>query len=248
MDVIAKYKIQFGKRRIHLDQFKAMASAIPLLDGFMSEFRSFYESESLLSLINLHDSPDKGETHYITQGMMLARISYDRTLFYQEDDHFYKNADYEPDLIIPTQDFKEIILEWRKHLHRNLFLEDQNLTLQKHHLDFYDEYINERKIHVVKSTQPSHQLSGDLAVFLNNTHPDILSKIILHIEARSKITFEPTTSDHQLSLTISEMYSSIENISQKVAVHEIFTYELREILREWLIYISYGQFRKLKFI
>ncbi|MCQ4140007.1 hypothetical protein [Chryseobacterium sp. EO14] len=247
MDVISKYKILFGKRRVHRTQFKAMSSALPILDGFMVEFRSFHQSESLFNIINLHNLPNKEETHYVTQGMMLARISYEQTFFYQEDAHFYENKECKPDLILPTKDFKEIILEWRKHLQRNLFLEDKNLTLMKNHLDFFYEYKNDIKIYFVKSIQPSYQLSQSLAIFLNNTQPEKLYEIIQYIEMGIETVFESTDSDHQLTLTISKRYSSIQNIYQKEDVYNIFTYQLSEILREWLIHIDYGHFGKLRF-
>lgn len=247
MDILSKYEIVFGKRRAHRTQFKAMCSTVPILDGFMSEFTSLHGSESLLDIINLHNLPNKEETHYVTQGMMLARISYEQTFFYQENDRFYENTECEPDLILTTKDFKEIILEWIKHLQRNLFLEDKNLTLMKNHLDFFYEYKNNVKIYFVRSTQSSHQLSQNLVIFLNNTRPDKLYEIIQYIEMGVEIAFEPTDSNHQLTLTIRKMHSSIGNISQNEPVYEIFTYQLREILREWLIYIDYGHFGKLKF-
>ncbi|WP_308004184.1 hypothetical protein, partial [uncultured Chryseobacterium sp.] len=90
-------------------------------------------------------------------------------------------------------------------------------------------------------------LSQSLAIFLNNTQPEKLYEIIQYIEMGIETVFESTDSDHQLTLTISKRYSSLQNIYQKEDVYNIFTYQLREILREWLIHIDYGQFGKLRF-
>lgn len=118
MNVLSKYNLQFGVKKIFNTDYKFLSSKNQALDNFITDFYDVSSSNQLLdSINNVINQPLDGELFFSSQGMQLVIISPQIVKIFEEQDKFFENQDSSTsDFELPTLDFKEIVEAWRDYL------------------------------------------------------------------------------------------------------------------------------------
>ncbi len=114
MSITTDYKISFGVKKIHDRDFKFMRSINYSLDSVITDFRNILNCDNLLGAINsIMESPSPGEILYTTEGLQLIKITHTTTEIYRDSAKYDSDPGITADFILPTADFKEIVIIWR---------------------------------------------------------------------------------------------------------------------------------------
>lgn len=120
MDALSYYHIVFCLKKINNSHIKFMSSSSYSLESIIANFVSITSCDNLLEAINRRSNiTQNGDLIYPTQSLQIIKISDDNTKIYHDSEAFYDDPNIAADYILPTADFKEIIIAWRNFVGNN---------------------------------------------------------------------------------------------------------------------------------
>lgn len=114
--MLNNYQVRFSIKKFFNQDFKSMDTINDMLTMYITDYNNLPKVDQLIYSINGVLNGDYPLGGGQTQSLYLANITTAVTKIYQDMGEWEENNNIEPDYILPTSDFKEIVEAWRDYL------------------------------------------------------------------------------------------------------------------------------------